>query len=78
MAPRGKKSPNQPRTNPKVGRRTRSRDNSQSLPFTEEAPTLSEQFSTIAETAADAAHRHPRNQQEQKLLAEDPTKNKAA
>eukprot|EP00171_Calliarthron_tuberculosum_P022227 IDg22227t1 len=40
-----------------------------------EAPTLSEKFSTIAETAADAAHRHPQIQQEQELLAEDPTKN---
>eukprot|EP00171_Calliarthron_tuberculosum_P008838 IDg8838t1 len=40
-----------------------------------EAPTLSEQFFTIFETAADAAHRHPHSQQEQELLAEDSTKN---
>eukprot|EP00171_Calliarthron_tuberculosum_P019086 IDg19086t1 len=41
----------------------------------EEAPTLSEKFSNIVETAADAAHRHPQSQQEQELLAGDPTKN---
>eukprot|EP00171_Calliarthron_tuberculosum_P022272 IDg22272t1 len=44
----------------------------------EKAPTLSEQFSTIAETAADAAYQHPQSQQEQEMLAEDPTKNQIA
>eukprot|EP00171_Calliarthron_tuberculosum_P008710 IDg8710t1 len=65
MAPKGKKKSKPPRANAQVRRTTRSRDSSQSLPFIEEALTLSEQFSTIAETAADAAHRHPQSQQEQ-------------
>eukprot|EP00171_Calliarthron_tuberculosum_P006876 IDg6876t1 len=33
----------------------------------EEAPTLPEQFSTIAETAEDAAHQQPQSEQAQKL-----------
>eukprot|EP00171_Calliarthron_tuberculosum_P007501 IDg7501t1 len=63
MAPRGNKSSNQQKANPQVKKTTRSRDRSQTLPFMEDAPMLSEQLSTIAETAADAAHRKSKIQQ---------------